>query len=101
MDSHLKLLAHTSLLAETVERELAEGALSGARDELDAAYAGLAELRSRWPDMSEAERRIVGRTAAALRRRLDALGAGMPRALAVSDGAPEHDPDEEIDPAAA
>jgi hypothetical protein len=101
MDSHLKLLADTSLHAEIAERELGEGAVSAARDELDSADAGLAELRSRWPRLSAAERRIVGRTAVALRERLDALRARMPRPVALSEGAPEHDPEEEIDPATA
>ena len=101
MDSHLKLLADSSLHAEIAERELGEGAVSAARDELDSADAGLAELRSRWPEMTQGERRIVGRTAAALRERLDALRARTPRAAALSDGAPVHDPEEEIDPAAA
>jgi hypothetical protein len=101
MDSHLKLLADTSLHAEIAERELGEGAASAARDELEAADAGLAELRSRWPGMSAAERRIVGRTAASLRERLDVLRARVPRPVALSEGAPEHDPEEETDPAAA
>jgi hypothetical protein len=101
MDSHLKLLADSSLHAEIAERDLAEGAVSAAHDRLDAADAGLAELRARWPAMSAVERRIVGGTAGALRERLDALRARTPQPAAVSDGAPEHDPEEEIDPAAA
>jgi hypothetical protein len=43
----------------------------------------------------------VGRTAAPVKRRLDAIRRGLPRPSALSVAPPEHDPEEEQDPAAA
>jgi hypothetical protein len=43
----------------------------------------------------------VGRAAAPVRRRLEALAGRMPRSSALSDAAPEDDPEQERDPAAA
>ena len=51
--------------------------------------------------MSPAERTLVGRTAAPMRARLDRLRGALPKRVALSEGAPERDPDEEIDPARA
>jgi hypothetical protein len=36
-----------------------------------------------------------------VRQRLDALAARLPRVSALTDAAPEHDPEQEQDPAAA
>jgi hypothetical protein len=48
--------------------------------------------------MSPAERTLVGRTAAPLRSRLDAAQARLPRRSALSEGAPESDPEEDAEP---
>jgi hypothetical protein len=98
---HLKVLAEASLAVERAETAAGEGAFTAAREALDEAEAELATLRERWPAMSPAERTLVGRAAAPVRRRLDALAGRMPRSSALSEVAPEHDPEEERDPAAA
>jgi len=98
---HLKVLAEASLAVERAEAAAGEGAFTAAREALDEAELELAELRGRWPAMSAAERTLVGRAAAPVRRRLDALAGRMPRSRALSDAAPEHDPEQERDPAAA
>jgi hypothetical protein len=100
MDAHLKLLADVALHVSAAEEALADGASISAAGELDAADAGLAELRERWPSMAPAERTLVGRTAAPVRRRLDEARARLPRRSALSEGAPERDAEEEVDPAA-
>jgi hypothetical protein len=51
--------------------------------------------------MAPAERAIVGPAAAPLRERLDRTRARLPKRRALSEGAPERDPDEELDPAEA
>jgi hypothetical protein len=99
MDAHLKLLADVALHVSAAEEALAEGASLSAAGELDAAEAGLAELRERWPAMPTAERTLVGRTAAPVRRRLDEARARLPRRSALSEGTPEHDAEEEVEPA--
>jgi len=98
---HLKVLAEASLAVERAEAAAGEGAFTAAREALDEAELELAELRGRWPAMSAAERTLVGRAAAPVRRRLDVLAGRMPRSRALSDAAPEHDPEQERDPAAA
>ena len=98
---HLKVLAEASLAVERAEAAAGEGAFTAAREALDEAELELAALRERWPTMSAAERTLVGRAAAPVRRRLEALAGRMPRSSALSDAAPEDDPEQERDPAAA
>ena len=98
---HLKVLAEASLAVERAEAAAGDGAFTAAREALDEAELELTALRGRWPAMSAAERTLVGRAAAPVRRRLDALAGRMPRSSALSDAAPEDDPEQERDPAAA
>ena len=101
MDAHLKALAEVSLGVERAETAAGEGAFTAAREALDEAQRGLQLLRERWPQMASGERKVVGRAAAPVRQRIDALAARLPRVSALSQAAPEHDPEEEQDPAAA
>jgi hypothetical protein len=98
---HLKVLADASLAVERAEAAAGEGAFTAAREALDDAERELATLRGRWADMSAGERTLVGRAAAPVKGRLDRLAKRMPRSSALSDAAPEHDPEQERDPAAA
>jgi hypothetical protein len=95
MDEHLKRLAEVGLELTAAEQALDEGANTGARAHVDAAEEGLDALRAAWPGMSQAERQLVGRTAAPLRERLDAARRRLPRATALVEVAPE--PGEEDD----
>lgn len=104
MDAHLKALADVSLALGCAEAFLDESSHLNARDELDRAAEGLAALREQWPQMSAAERTVVGRTAGPLRDRLDAGRARMPRLSALTQVAPEpgeEDDDEDGDPLGA
>ena len=101
VDAHLKLLAEVSLAVERAEEAAGEGGFTGAREALDEAEAGLQLLRERWPEMGAPERALVGRAAAPVKQRLDAVAHRLPRPAALSQAAPEHDPEEEQDPAAA
>jgi hypothetical protein len=101
MDLDLKVLAEASLAVERAEVAAGEGAFTAAREALDDAERELAALRERWPAMGRAERALVGRAAAPVRQRLDAIAPRLPRASALSQAAPEHDPEQEQDPAAA
>jgi hypothetical protein len=51
--------------------------------------------------MAPAERALVGRAAGPVKQRLDAVARRLPRPSALSEVAPEHDPEQEQDPAAA
>jgi hypothetical protein len=101
VDAHLKLLAEVSLAVERAEAAVGEGGFTGAREALDEAEEGLQALRERWPEMAAAERALVGRAAAPVKQRLDAVARRLPRPSALSEVAPEHDPEQEQDPAAA
>jgi hypothetical protein len=101
MDVHLKALAEVSLAVERAQSAAGDGALMAAREALEEAEQGLQLLRERWPEMVGAERALVGRAAAPVKQRLDAIAARLPRTSALSQVAPEHDPEQEQDPAAA
>jgi hypothetical protein len=101
VDLDLKVLAEASLAVERAETAAGEGAFIDAREALDEASGRLAVLRERWPAMSAAERALVGRTAAPVRQRLDAVAARLPKTRALSVGQPEHDAEQDEDPAAA
>lgn len=101
VDAHLKQLAEVSLQVGAAEEATAEESWHAASDALDRAGEALAAVRSSWPQMSEAERGIVGATAAPLRARLDAVRLRVPRLAAVSEGAVEVDPEQDAEPDAA
>jgi hypothetical protein len=101
MDAHLKVLADASLAVERAEAAAGDGAFTAARDAVDEAERGLQVLRERWPEMPPAERALIGKAAAPVRQRLDALARRLPRTSALSHAAPEHDPEQDEDPAAA
>jgi len=101
VDTHFKLLAEVGLAATAAETAAGEGEIGLAGDALDRAGDAFDELRAAWPGMSPAERAIVGPAATALRARIDRARVRLPRRLALSEGAPERDPDEEVDPARA
>src|SRR5512132_1244532 len=98
VDAHLKALAEVSLAVARAEPALGDGALTATRAALDEAQRGLALLRESWPRMSGAERAVVGKAAAAVRQRLDATAGRVPASSALSRGAPEHDPEQDVDP---
>ena len=60
----------------------------------------LADLRARWVDMSAAERAVVGPAAKAVRERLDAASARVPKRQTLSEAAAEVDPEQEAEPEA-
>jgi hypothetical protein len=98
MDDLLKLAADAGHAISTAEEALEDDAYETARDALDRASELLGDLRARWPEMSAAERAIVGPAAKAVRGRLDAAAARVPARKTLSEGAVEVDPEEEADP---
>jgi len=98
MDSLLKLAADAGHEVSTAEDAVEDGAHDAARDALDRASDALADLRSRWADMSGAERAIVGPAAKSVRERLDAVAARLPVRRTLSEGQAEADPEEEAEP---
>ena len=101
MDGDLKLLADASLALEAAEAAAGDGALMAAREALDSAERGLETLRERWLAMGAAQRAVIGRAAADVSERTDALARRLPRAVALGQAPIEHDPEQDVDPAAA
>src|SRR4051794_34893584 len=98
--AYLKLLAAARLTTTPAQDAAAGGEAERASDALDGADAALAALRAAWPGMTAAERSLVGRAAAPLSARVERTRARLPRRLALSEGTPERDPDEDVDPEA-
>jgi hypothetical protein len=98
MDDLLKLAADAGHDISNAEDALEEGAHDAARDALDRAADRLVDLRARWPEMSAAERAIVGPSAKAVRARLDAAAARIPARQTLSEGTAEVDPEQEAEP---
>ena len=101
VDAYLKQLADAGLAVGDAEEAAGAGETGQAAEAIDRADEALTALRDAWPVMSAAERGIVGRTAAPLRTRLDRVRSRLPKRRALSEGTPERDPDEEVDPAQA
>jgi hypothetical protein len=101
MDAHLKLLAEAGLALIEAEEVAGDGELGQAAEALDRAELAIRDLRSAWGDMTGAQRAVVGPAAKQLRERLDRARGALPARRALSVGAPERDPDEEVDPAQA
>jgi hypothetical protein len=100
MDELLKLAADAGVHVSAAEEALAEGAFEAARDALDQASDALTVLRQRWPAMSPPERAVVGRSARAVRERLDGAVARLPARRVLSEGAAEVDPEQDREPEA-
>jgi hypothetical protein len=101
VDAHLKLLADAGLQTTAAEEALDAGDPGPAREPLTHVEDALAELRTRWAGMSPPERAVVGPAAAALRARLEAAQARLPKRAALATGTAEHDAEEDVDPEAA
>ncbi len=98
MDVSLKQLADASLEVTAAEEAVEEAAFHTARERLDDAEAVLADLRTRWPEMSAVERGVVGPAAKAVKDRSDAAGRRIPRLSALSEGAPVVDAEQDEAP---
>jgi hypothetical protein len=101
MDAHLKLLAETGLALSEAEEAAGDGELGQAAEALDRAEVAIADLRGAWAGMTAPQRAVVGPAAKQLRDRLERTRAALPARRALSVGAPERDPDEEVDPVQA
>jgi hypothetical protein len=98
VDALLKALAAVALDVSAAEASLDEGAPGAARDRLEAADAGLSDLRARWPALEPRERRVLGAAAGPVRARLDAARARLPARPSLSVGPAVADPEQELDP---
>lgn len=98
MDALLKLAANAGVEVSAAEDALEEGAHATARDALDRAEDALAALREQWPQMTAAERVLIGNAAGTVRARRDAVAARIPAVRPLSEGVAELDPEQERAP---
>jgi hypothetical protein len=101
MDDLLKLAGDAGHEVSLAEQALEEEAHDAAREALDRAGELLAALRERWPQMSVAERAIVGPAAKAVRDRQDAAAARVPVRRVLSEAPAELDPEQDTEPEGA
>ena len=93
MDQHLKLMAEAGLALSEAEDALDADERGAAADAIDRAGGYLATLRINWAAMAPAERAVVGKTARPLKERLDVATRRCRPRVALSQGAPERDPE--------
>ncbi len=98
MDDLLKLAGDAGYEISCAENAIEEGAHDSARDALDRAADHLTELRARWPEMSAAERAVIGPSAKVVRERLDAAAARIPARRTLGEAPVEIDPEQEAEP---
>lgn len=94
----LKTLADASLDATEAEEAVAETAHHTASEALDRVDLALEALRAAWPDLTAAERAVVGPSAKALKERSAATRRRVPKLSALSVGTAEADPEEDEPP---
>lgn len=98
MDSLLKLAADAGHEVSIAEQAVADEGFDQAREALDRAADQLAALRERWPQLSDAERAVIGPSAKAIRDRLDECAADVPARHVLSQGTPVVDAEQETEP---
>jgi hypothetical protein len=101
MDGHFNRLAEAGFAVGAAEEAVAAGRYQAASDAVDRADTLLDALRAAWPDMSFAERRIVGAVARDVRDRRDAVERRLPARRALTTVPATTDPEQEVDPLAA
>lgn len=97
-EAPLKTLADASLDVTAAEEAVDEGAHHTATEALDRVDLALEGLRTAWPELSPAERAVVGPSAKALKERSAAARRRVPRLSALSVGTATSDPEEEEPP---
>ena len=98
MDAPLKALADASLEVAAAEEALDAAAFHTAVERLDASALVLDDLRAAWPELSAAERAVVGPSAKEVADRVAAGRRRVPKLSALSVGTAVEDPDQELEP---
>ena len=98
MDAALRTLADAGLALDAATEALDAGEPSTAEEHLDTAGEALDVLRAAWPDLPPAGRAIVGPAGKDVRERHEALVKRLPKRRALSEGAPEVDPEQDARP---
>jgi hypothetical protein len=98
MDAALRTLADAGLALDAAAEALEAGEPSTAEEQLDVAGDALEALRAAWPDLPPAGRAIVGPAGKEVRERREALVKRLPKRRALSEGAPEVDPEQDSGP---
>lgn len=98
MDAALRTLADAGLALDAATEALDAGEPTTAEEQLDVAGDALEALRAAWPGLPPSSRAIIGPAGKEIRERREALVRRLPRRRALSDGAPEVDPEQESGP---
>ena len=98
MDAALRTLADAGLALDAAAEALDAGEPTTAEEQLDIAGDALETLRAAWPDLPPAGRKIIGPAGKDVRERREALVKRLPKRRALSEGAPEVDPEQDAGP---
>ena len=98
MDAALRTLADAGLALDAASEALDAGEPSTAEEQLDVAGDALETLRAAWPELPPAGRAIIGPAGKEIRERREALVKRLPKRRALSEGAPEVDPEQDSGP---
>ena len=98
MDAALRTLADAGLALDAAAEALDAGEATAAEEQLDIAGDALETLRGAWPDLPPAGRAIIGPAGKEVRERREALVKRLPKRRALSEGAPEVDPEQDSGP---
>src|SRR5688572_33493605 len=98
MDAALRTLADAGLALDAANEALDAGEPMTAEEQLDVAGDALETLRAAWPDLPPPGRAIIGPAGKEIRERREALVKRLPKRRALSEGAPEVDPEQDSGP---
>ena len=98
MDAALRTLADAGLALDAATEALDAGEPMTAEEQLDVAGDALETLRAAWPDLPPSGRAIIGPAGKEIRERREALVKRLPKRRALSEGAPEVDPEQDSGP---
>jgi hypothetical protein len=98
MDAALRTLADAGLALDAAAEALEAGEPSTAEEQLDVTGDALETLRAAWPDLPPSGRAIIGPAGKEIRERREALVKRLPKRRALSEGAPEVDPEQDAGP---
>jgi hypothetical protein len=99
MDETLRLIGVVSECLNAAEGHLEAHEPSMAREAHEEATIELERVRERYRRLSASRQPLVEKLAKPLSERVKELGQRLPRsASAVTQGEPEHDPEEDLDP---
>jgi hypothetical protein len=100
VDLRLPLLADINFHLDVAMEAASAGDWSTVRLNLDKAEASFEELRGVYPSLGAEEKGLMAALVAPLKARYEGLSKAVPPLTVISEGAPERDAEEDVEPEA-